>query len=72
MSSKYVWIISRATSHEDGTETAEVIHQVKTQQEAQAFLDHGTNGPNLGYEGPVQATKYPVGMVFTINDGSPV
>lgn len=68
---RYVWIVTRATSHADGTETAEVLHQCRSCAAAQAFVDHGTNGPNLGYEGPVLRTMYPVGHTFLINDGQP-
>lgn len=66
---RYVWIVTRATSHADGTETAEVLQQHRSAAKCQAFVDDKANGPNLGYEGPVLRTSYPVGHTFLINDG---
>ena len=61
----YVWIVSRADA---AGKTAEVIYQSKTREQCEAFIDHGTNGPNLGYEGPVPRHMYPVGQVHQIAD----
>lgn len=63
---RYVWIATTATSHADGTETAQVLSQHETSEQArQAQLGL----PNGGYEGPVPAGRYPVGHTYLINDG---
>lgn len=63
---RYVWIATRSTAHTDGTETAEVISQHETSDQACAAQQ---GWPNGGYEGPVPAAMYPVGKTFLINDG---
>lgn len=63
---RYVWIATRATAHADGSETAEVVSQHETADQARAAQQDLLNG---GYEGPVPAAMYPVGRTFLINDG---
>ena len=65
---RYVWIATTATSHDDGSETAQVLSQHETAEQAR---DAQLGLPNGGYEGPVPADRYPVGHTFLINDGQP-
>lgn len=63
---RYVWIATVATSHPDGTETAQVLSQHDAREQA---IEAQQDLPNGGYEGPVPADRYPVGCTFLINEG---
>ena len=57
---KYVWIVTQA--NETGTE-ATVVRQLERAAQAQQVSSHMDHG---GYEGPVPASMYPVGKVFSL------